>query len=209
MLGGTGVALTKSGAGTLVLSSSNTYTGATSVSAGTLTLSGSNLTSGVSLSGGKLNINNLAALGAGTFTVSAGTIDNTYGSAITLSTNNLIAVNTTGFTFTGSADGSHNLNLGTGAVTLRASSTITVGSGNLTFGGAIGGGAHSLTKAGTGTLTLAGANTFTYGVTLSAGQLNINNSWPWVPAHSPSAPPPPSTTPAGRPSSWPATTPSP
>ena len=78
VLAGTG-GLTKNSGTTLVLANSNTYTGATSVSFGTLTLSGSNLTSGVSISGGQLNINNVAALGSGTFTISGGTIDNTSG----------------------------------------------------------------------------------------------------------------------------------
>lgn len=41
VVGGTGMALTKAGAGTLTFSGANTYTGATTVSAGTLALTGS------------------------------------------------------------------------------------------------------------------------------------------------------------------------
>ena len=81
--------LTQLGPGTLVLSGSNTYSG------------------GTTLSAGRLNINNASALGAGTFTISGGTIGNTSGAAITLSTNNAENWNSD-FTFAGTND----LNLG-------------------------------------------------------------------------------------------------
>ena len=83
--------LAKQGAGTLTLVGANTYSG------------------GTTLSAGQLNLNNASALGAGTFTISGGTIGNTSGAAITLSTNN--AQNWNGdFTFAGAND----LNLGSG-----------------------------------------------------------------------------------------------
>ena len=59
---------------------------------------------------------------------------------------------------------------------MSGSRTVTVASNTLTVGGAISGSGYSLTKAGTGTLTLAGSNTYSGGTTLSAGQLNINNA---------------------------------
>jgi autotransporter-associated beta strand protein len=59
------------------------------------------------------------------------------------------------FTFTGSSS----LNLGTGAVTLSTNVTVTVNNNTLTEGGVISGG-HSLTQAGSGTLLLTGANTY-------------------------------------------------
>jgi autotransporter-associated beta strand protein len=151
-----------------VISGANSLVGSGS---GTLTLSGVNtFTGGATLSSGQLNVNNAKAVGTGTFTINGGTIDNTSGATITLSNNN---AQTWGgdFTFLGSSA----LNLGTGAVALGANRTVTVSGSNLTEGGIISG-AFSLTKAGAGTFTLSGANTFSNGMTLSAGQLNINNA---------------------------------
>jgi len=75
------------------------------------------------------------------------------------------------FVFTGTND----LNLGTGAVTLGASPTVTVNGGTLTVGGVIGGG-FGLTKAGAGTLALAGVSTYSGGTTLNAGTLLVQGS---------------------------------
>ncbi|MGH8100085.1 MAG: autotransporter-associated beta strand repeat-containing protein [Chthoniobacterales bacterium] len=150
------VTIAKEGAGTLTLSGTNTYAGGTALNAGTL------------------NINNASALGTGAFTIASGSngvIDNTTAGAITLTTNNAQAWNGD-FTFTGT----QSLNLGTGAVTLGASRTVTVNANNLTVGGVISGSGFGLTKAGNGALTLSGANTYTGGTTLNAGTLNINSA---------------------------------
>src|SRR5207247_1602599 len=45
-----------------------------------------------------------------------------------------------------------------------------------TLSGIYSGTGGAITKSGSGVLTLSGANTFDSGVTLSAGQLNINNA---------------------------------
>ncbi len=58
-------------------------------------------------------------------------------------------------------------------VTLAASSSIG-GSGNITLPGIISGFSMSLTYAGTGTLTLQGANTYTGGTIINSGLLDIN-----------------------------------
>ena len=147
------IALTKTGTGTLALAGSDTYTG------------------GTTLSAGQLNLNSASAIGAGTLTISGGTLGNSSGAAVTLSTNNAQAWNSD-FAFAGPYD----LNLGTGAVTMSSSRTVTVAANNLTVGGVISGSGYSLTKAGTGTLTLTGSDTYTGGTTLSAGQLNLNNA---------------------------------
>ena len=142
--------MTKTGTGTLTLAGSDTYSG------------------GTTLSAGQLNINHASALGTGTFTISGGTIGNTSGTAITLSTNNAQNWNSD-FTFAGTND----LNLGAGAVTMSSSRTVTVSSNVLTVGGAISGAGDSLTKAGTGMLTLAGSDTYSGPTTISAGTLQI------------------------------------
>ena len=150
--GGNGFKATKTGAGTLTLSGNNTFSG------------------GTTLTTGQLNINSATAVGSGLLTISAGTIDNTSGAAITLSNNNTGSWGGN-FTFIGS----NNLNLGTGAVALTGSPTVTINGGMLSDGGIISGN-KALTEAGAGTLTLSGVNTFSAGMTLAAGQLNINNA---------------------------------
>jgi autotransporter-associated beta strand protein len=157
-VGGFGIAsgsISKSGTGSLTLRTANTYSGGTALNAGTL------------------NINNASAIGTGTLTIAAGTtIDNTSGSAITLSTNNAQIWNGD-FAFGGSND----LNLGTGAVTLASSLHLTTnGTATLTVGGTIGGTGAGLFKEGTGTLSLNGANTFDGGVTIDAGTVRAGNA---------------------------------
>ena len=168
VISGSGYSLTKAGAGTLTLGGANTYSG------------------GTTLSAGQLNLNNASALGTGALTISGGAIGNTSGNAITLSTNN--AQNWNGdFSFAGSND----LNLGSGAVTMSSSRTVTVASGNLTVGGAISGSGYSLTKAGTGTLILTGSDTYTGPTTVSAGTLQIGAGG--LPARSTAPAPSPTT----------------
>ena len=144
------LSLTKSGTGTLTLSGVNTYSGGTTLSTGTL------------------NINNASAIGTGTFIISGGTIDNTSAGAITLTTNNPQSWNGN-FTFTGTQP----LNMGTAAVTLSATRIVTVTASTLTVGGVISGTSFGLTKAGAGTLTLTGTNTYTGVTTISAGTLSV------------------------------------
>jgi autotransporter-associated beta strand protein len=65
---------------------------------------------------------------------------------------------------------------GTGDVLLGANN-LTVGSNNLgtTFFGEIDGSGGSLTKIGSGTLVLSGANTYTGGTTINSGKLIVSN----------------------------------
>jgi fibronectin-binding autotransporter adhesin len=151
IISGTGYSLTKAGAGALTLGAANTYTGGTTLGAGTL------------------NINNASAIGAGAFTITGGTLDNTSGSTVTLSTNNAQTWNGD-FVFTGTSD----LNLGNGAVTMAASRQVTVNGGNLTVGGIISGSGFGLAKAGAGTLILGGANTYTGATNILAGTLQTS-----------------------------------
>jgi autotransporter-associated beta strand protein len=130
--------LTITNTGTTTLSGNNTYTGATTISAaaGTLTLGGNNsgAAGGVTLTAGTLNINNANALGTGALTLSANTtINNTSGAAITNLGNQSWALND-GLTFgNANSTSANNLNLGSGSVTVSASSAITLAGTNTTL----------------------------------------------------------------------------
>lgn len=143
-----------------------------------VTLQGDNtFGGGLTLSGGTLNMNHAGALGTGTFTIGGGTLDNTSAAAITNSKNNALTINAN-FAFTGSKD----LNLGTGATSLGTaagtSRQITVSGGTLTLGGVISNGttATALTKAGAGSLTLSGSNTYTGTTLVTAGTLALGHA---------------------------------
>ena len=150
--------------GTLTLAGANTYAGGTTLTTGTLRIN----------NGGSSSSN--SAIGTGLLTITAGTIDNTSGGAITLATNNAQTWNSN-FTFTGSND----LNLGTGAVSLGTTTgttrTVTTTAGNLTVGGAISNGttAFGLIKAGAGQLTLSAANTYIGATTIQNGTLSVSS----------------------------------
>jgi autotransporter-associated beta strand protein len=163
--GGFGIAsgsLTKNGSRAVTLATANTYSG------------------GTTLNNGTLNLNNSSALGTGSFTVNAGTIDNTSGAAITLATNNAIRL-TSDITFTGT----NALNVGTGAVTLASvapTQTISITNNStlpgtsLTFGGPVTG-----TGGATYTVNISGSgNTaFTGNITTGASSgLFINDNLP-------------------------------
>ena len=128
--------------------------------------------------GTTLNVNSATALGAtaATLTINAATLDNTSGTAVILSNNN--AQNWSGdFAFTGGTGTTHDLNLGTGAVTLNAARTVTVNAGTLTSGGAISGATFGITKAGAGTLALNGViGTTTGGLAVNGGTLIVGNA---------------------------------
>ncbi len=144
------------------------------INGGGLTINNSNgYTSGTQFNAGTLNLNNPSAIAGGPLTISGGTLGNTSGGSIGLTTNNVQAWNGD-FTF----NGPYNLNLGTGAVTLSGTRTVTLAAGNLTVGGPVGGSGASLTVAGNGNLILAGANTYNSGTLILGGNLTAtdNNS---------------------------------
>jgi autotransporter-associated beta strand protein len=147
-----GVGLTKSGAGTLILSGANTYSGPTTLGNGTLAVGGN------------------SALGTGTVSLQAGTL-RANGAAVSLANavsldGNVTLGGTLALTFTGAA-------------TLTGNRTLTVSNtAATTFTAAVGqsGGAWSLTEAGSGQLVLSGASTYTGGTFLSAGTLTVGNN---------------------------------
>ncbi|MGJ7509585.1 autotransporter-associated beta strand repeat-containing protein [Variovorax sp. GT1P44] len=191
-----GRTLTKDGAGTLVLSAANTYTGATQINAGTLqggitnafaNSSAVNIASGATLDLNNFDqiANNLAGAGNVTLGTAALTANNTAdtafsggisgagrlvkagGAALTLTGDN---------TYTGGTTISEGtLRLGDGGTTgsiagdIRNDAALVVNrSDALTLGGVISG-SGSLTQAGPGTTTLNGANTYSGATNVAAG----------------------------------------
>ncbi|MEZ0267187.1 MAG: autotransporter-associated beta strand repeat-containing protein, partial [Phycisphaerae bacterium] len=170
-IGGSG-SLTKTGTGPLTLSGANTFGGA-----------GQSLT----LTGGTLNLNSVTAVGnaANKLVIAGGTINNTSAGAITLGDNHAVTLDGD-FTW----GGTQALNLGTGAVSLgtTAGATRTVTANGttaaLTIGGVIADGtdgttpAINLTKAGAGTVELAGAagNTYTGLTSVLRGTLLLSKA---------------------------------
>ncbi len=165
---GTGtLALTKTGTGTMTLTGANTYDGVTTVSAGTL-VAANNTALG-------------SATGATTVTAGAtlglqGDITVT-GEAMTLNTNS-------GSPSTAALANLSGINTSTGAITLTANTANdavkidSAGGSQLTLSGAIGQGANAavLSKTGTGTLVLSGANTYTGATNIAAGTLVVANN---------------------------------
>lgn len=147
------VGLVKSGSGALSLFGNNTYSGATT------------------MNGGVLNLNSALALSGGSFSFNSGVLDNTLGSAVSLSTGNAQFWNGD-ITFLGS----NPLNLGSGTVSLSASRTVTVNGSVLTVAGAIRGDGFGLTKEGIGTLELSGVSSFTGPTSVNMGVLSVSGA---------------------------------
>ncbi len=156
---GTGAdGLSYTGSSTLTLgASSNTYTGATTMNnaAGTLTLLGSNTTSAVTLTAGRLNVNHASAIGAGTLTLTAGTLDNTSAADITVTTaNNVVIGGNLAF------GGTRSLSFANGTASIGGSRTLTLNgtSRTLTFGQVSFAGSNTITvnDAGSGNKLVLG-----------------------------------------------------
>jgi autotransporter-associated beta strand protein len=181
-------ALTKSGTGTLTLSGTNTYSGVTTVSAGILCISnGSALgaaSAGTSVaSGAMLELTGNIAVGAEAITSLAGTGISNGGALLNVSGNNSwagdIAIeNLPSITRINSDSGTLTLN-GNFTELGGATKFLTIGgAGNVTINGTITqtGDDLGLTKDGTGTLTLANANSYGRPTTLNGGVLLLTNA---------------------------------
>ena len=138
------------------------------IGGGTVTLSGANpYTGGTTLTAGTLITGNDSALGTGGLTLNGGTLQAGGTGARTLAN---AATLTADSTITGVAtnDITFNNTIGLGANVLTVN-----GAGNVILSNVISstGGGNGITKAGTSTLTLSGANTYDGGTTLTAGTL--------------------------------------
>ena len=178
----------KTGAGTMVLSGNNTYTGSTTISNGTLQIgtgsnAGSLSPSSAIVNNGVLAFNRSDAITQGTYFASvisgagslvkmgAGTLTlngaNTYSGGTTISAGAL-QIGDGGATGSLSTSGAL---VNNGVLIVNRSNAVIQGTD---FAAAIAG-TGSLTKTGAGTLTLNGANSYSGGTTISSGTLQIGD----------------------------------
>ena len=170
-------ALAKSGAGNLVLSVGNSYSGATSVTQGVLTAAHA-LSLGTSAgatsvtSGAELRLQDGITIASEAVTLNGGGIssngalrnlsgDNSLGGAITLASASRINSDAGTLALTGGISSS---NLG---LTIGGAGNVTVNTTGLSLG------TGTLTKDGAGTFTIAAASTFSGAITITAGKLQI------------------------------------
>ena len=148
--GATAAILTKTGAGTLSLSGTNTYTGQTNINTGTLAVTvndalGSNAAGTVIASGATLDLQNVNYTTTEAITNNGGTLATSTGTSAYA-----------------------------GVMTLGADSTVDVDGTQLTISTAIGDGSggYAITKDGNGTLVLSATSTYTGDTTISNGYVN-------------------------------------
>jgi autotransporter-associated beta strand protein len=176
--------ITKAGAGTMVLSGLNIYTGATNITTGTLKL-------GVSSA---LTASGPLGTGVGGTTVSSGASLDLNGFSLTGTYTEALSLNGTGVGALGALkNSSPTTSTYIGVITFATAAKIVGEAGliaitgipatgvtAITLGGSVGGtistvieGARTLTKEGSGTWTLSGASTYTGATTITAGTLKL------------------------------------
>jgi hypothetical protein len=150
--------ITKSGSGTLNL--------------GALTFT-TNMNGGFTLNNGTVIVSGSKAFGNGGFTINGGTIQSSGSSTFTPTS---ITIGSD-FTFTGTGNDIYGANVSLGAVTRTITNSTT--SGSRQFSGIISGDngvGLTINGAGTGTVILSGANTYTGLTTISGSNLQFNRT---------------------------------
>ncbi len=166
--------LTKTGAGSWVLSGANTYSGITSIQGGVLSVS--SLADGGLPSGIGQSTN-----AAGSLVISGGTLRYTGASA---STDRALTVGAGGATLDASGSGAITFSNPAAIILAEPNVARTIGlsgsnTGNNTIAAPLddsGTGATSLVKSGPGTWALSAASSFTGGTTVTGGLLRLNNT---------------------------------
>ncbi|MBI5690351.1 MAG: autotransporter-associated beta strand repeat-containing protein [Verrucomicrobia bacterium] len=168
------------GTGTLTLSGANTYDGTTTINAGAINIQNAtalgSTTGGTTVaSGAALQVQGGIAVGAEALTLSGTGISNT-GALRNISGNNSFAGNIVLAATSEIQSDAGTLSL-TGTINGNAASRGLRfdGSGNTTVSNSIGANVSTLTKAGTGTLTLTGSNSYTGATAVQAGTLSFNS----------------------------------
>ncbi|MCR6475860.1 autotransporter-associated beta strand repeat-containing protein [Variovorax sp. ZS18.2.2] len=171
-----GKTLTKAGAGTLVLTGTNTYTGDTAIKAGTLQLGNGGTTGSIQgnvANGGVLAFNRSDAM------TLAGTISGS-GAVNQLGSGTTVLTGTNTYTG-GTAINAGTLQLGNGGATGSIQGDVANDgvlafnrSGATTFAGTISG-SGAVSQLGSGTTVLTAANTYTGNTAIKAGTLQLGN----------------------------------
>jgi autotransporter-associated beta strand protein len=180
------------GSATITNNSSNMYFANTSTAGSASITNNQNLTFYDSSTAGNASITNTGLLAfTNTSTTGNATITNNSGGTTRINTSASggiarFIMNGTGAldisflsssgTTAGSIEGSGNVFLGSKTLTVGGNNLSTAFSGVIQDGGWAGGSAGSLTKGGSGTLTLTGANTYTGATTVNGGTLSVNGS---------------------------------